>query len=100
MNRTTLPPRRTPQAMPPAFGRFLRRWLRRWLRVVPGALLLGGLLAAGCGQDDQHVPEDFPSGARPAPIPHIELAASRTEMPPPPPAEPEVAPVPPAAQRP
>jgi hypothetical protein len=63
------------------------------------ALLLFGLLAAGCGAlDNQRVPEDFPSGARPAPVPKVDLAAAgadKVELPPPPPAEPGVEPAPP-----
>jgi hypothetical protein len=70
--------------------------LRRLLGVAPAVLLLGGLLAAGCGQDDQHVPEWYPSGARPAPVPKVDLAAERAELPTPPPAEIVVEPTPPA----
>ncbi len=66
------------------------------------ALLLGALLAAGCGEDNQRVPEDFPSGARPAPVDAAALAAGRAELPPPPPAEPAVEPAgePPLGQAP
>jgi hypothetical protein len=68
----------------------------------PGAALVGllllALLAAGCGAlDNQRVPEDFPSGARPAPLPMVDLAAAdagKVELPPPPPAEPAVEPLP------
>jgi len=62
------------------------------------ALLLLALLAASCGQDNQRVPEDFPSGAKPAPIPAADLAAGQAELPPAPPAEPAVEP--PAEQAP
>jgi len=68
--------------------------------VAPAVLLVGSLMAAaGCGEDNQRVPEDFPSGARPAPLPPgagADLAAGRAELPAPPPAEPSVAPTPPA----
>ena len=63
----------------------------RWL-LGAAALLLPALLAAGCGQDNQRVPEDFPSGARPAPVSAADLAAGQAELPPPPPAEPVVEP--------
>ena len=56
------------------------------------ALLSLALLAGGCGAFvDQHVPEDFPSGARPAPVPEVHLAGAdvnQAELPPAPPAEP------------
>jgi hypothetical protein len=81
-------PRRTSLGMAPP--------LRRLLGAAPALLLLGSLLAAGCGQDDQHVPEWYPSGARPAPVPKVEPAAARAELPPPPPAEIEAEPTPPA----
>lgn len=68
-------------------------------RAAQAALLLLALLAAGCGAwDNQRVPEDFPSGARPAPIPQVDLAAGGTgnvELPPPPPTEPAVETAPP-----
>jgi hypothetical protein len=68
------------------------------------ALLLGALLAAGCGEDNQRVPESFPSGARPAPVDAAALAAAAqaVELPPPPPAEPAVEPAgePPLGQAP
>jgi hypothetical protein len=69
------------------------------------ALLLCALLAAGCGEDNQRVPEDFPSGARPAPVDAAALAAAThqaVELPPPPPAEPTVEPAgePPLGQAP
>jgi hypothetical protein len=73
--------------------------LRRLLGAAPAVLLLGGLLAAatGCGEDDQHVPEWYPSGARPAPVPKVDPAALRAEPPPPPPpAEIDAEPAPPA----
>lgn len=89
MIRIPLLPRRTSSAIAPAF--------LRMLRVVPAVLLVGSLLAAtGCGEDNQRVPEDFPSGARPAPLPPgADLAAGRAELPAPPPAEPSVQPAPP-----
>jgi hypothetical protein len=66
-------------------------------RAAHAALLLLALLAAGCGAlDNQRVPEDFPSGARPAPIPKADLAAAgKVELPPPPPVEPTVETAPP-----
>jgi len=81
MIRTPLLPRRASSSIAPAFLRVLR--------VAPAVLLAGSLLAAaGCGEDNQRVPEDFPSGARAAPLPAADLAAGRAELPPPPPAEP------------
>jgi len=89
MIRMPLLPRRASSAIAPAFLRILR--------AAPAVLLAGSLLAAaGCGEDNQRVPEDFPSGARPAPLPAADLAAGRAELPPPPPAEPSVALTPPA----
>jgi hypothetical protein len=83
MMGTPLLPRRASSAIAPAFLRVLR--------VAPAVLLAGSLLAAaGCGEDNQRVPEGFPSGARPAPLPASDLAAGRAELPPPPPAEPNV----------
>jgi hypothetical protein len=72
----------------------LRRPLlrRRLTGAATAGLLLGALLVAGCGEDNQRVPENFPSGARPAPLPAVDLAAGAAELPPPPPAEPEVQP--------
>jgi hypothetical protein len=71
---------------------------RRFRGMAPaGLLLLGGLLAAGCGEVaeiDQHVPESFASGERPAPLSKAELAAAKAELPPAPPAEPTVEPTP------
>jgi hypothetical protein len=88
MIRIPLLPRRASSAIAPAFLRVLR--------VAPAVLLASSLLAAaGCGEDNQRVPEDFPSGARPAPLPAADLAAGRAELPPPPPAEPSVEPTPP-----
>jgi hypothetical protein len=52
------------------------------------------LLASGCGQDDQRVPENYPSGERPAPLSASDLAAAKAALPPPPPAELIVAPTP------
>ncbi len=83
-------PHRTSPAMAPA--------LRRLLGAAPAALLLGCLLAAGCGQDDQHVPEWYPSGARPAPVPKVDAAAERAKPAPPPPGEIEAEPQPPPAR--
>jgi hypothetical protein len=89
MIRIPLPPRRASSAIAPAFLRLLR--------LAPAVLLVGSLLAAaGCGEDNQRVPEDFPSGARPAPLPTADLAAGRAELPSPPPAEPSVELTPPA----
>jgi len=89
MIRIPLLSRRASSTETPAF--------RRMLVVVSAVLLVSSLLAAaGCGEDNQRVREDFPSGARPAPLPAADLAASRAELPPPPPAEPSVAPTPPA----
>jgi hypothetical protein len=90
MIRTPLLPLRASSAIAPAF--------LRMLRVAPAVLLVGSLLAAaGCGDDNQRVPEDFPSGARPAPLPPgADLAAGRAELPAPPPAEPSVELTPPA----
>jgi hypothetical protein len=83
MMRLPLLPRRASSAIAPAFLRVLR--------VAPAVLLAGSLLAAaGCGEDNQRVPEGFPSGARPAPLPAADVAAGRAELPPPPPAEPNV----------
>jgi hypothetical protein len=85
MIRILLLPRRDPSTVAPAF--------RRLLGAAPAALCLSCLLAAGCGQDNQSVPENFPSGARPAPLTAADLAALRagqSEVPPPPPAEPSV----------
>lgn len=83
MIRRPLLPRRASSGIAPAF-------LRR-LRVAPALLLAGGLLAAaGCGEDNQRVPENLPSGTRPAPLPAADVAAGRAELPPPPPAEPSV----------
>ena len=57
-------------------------------------LALLALLAGGCGSfDNQRVPEDFPSGARPAPVPAADLAAAnadQAQLPPAPHAEPAV----------
>jgi hypothetical protein len=62
---------------------------------LPAALLLGSLLAlAGCGQDDQHVAETYPSGARPAPQPTVPASTAQVQLPPPPPAEPSFPPPP------
>ncbi|HYL04566.1 MAG TPA: hypothetical protein VE075_00900 [Thermoanaerobaculia bacterium] len=80
MIRTSLVSRRTSRTKASACRRSLGA----------AALLLGALLAAGCGQDNQRVPEDFPSGARPAPVDAADLAAGQAELPPPPPAEPAV----------
>src|SRR5260370_32836990 len=89
MIRIPLLPRRPSSAITPPFLRVLR--------ALPAALLMSSLLAAaGCGEDNQRVPEDFPSGARPAPLPAADLAAGRAELPAPPPAEPNVEPTPPA----
>lgn len=94
MIRRSLLSRRTSSTLAPAF--------RRLLGAAPATLCLSVLLAAGCGQDNQRVPEDFPSGTRPAPLSAADLAAGRTaaqsELPPPPPAEPSVEPTPPAQQ--
>jgi hypothetical protein len=72
------------------------------LGAARAALLLLALLAAGgCGAfDNERVPEDFPSGARPAPIPEVDPAAAKAEaeLPPAPPTEPVVEP--PAEQAP
>jgi len=90
MIRISLLPRRASSTVAPAF--------RRLLGAAPAALCLSCLLATGCGQDNQRVPEDFPSGARPAPLSAADLAALRagqSELPPPPPAEPSVEPTPP-----
>ncbi len=77
---------------------------RRWSFFIgagPAVLLLScALLAAGCGQDDQRVPETYPSGARPAPVSAADLAAARVELPPPPPAEPVLEPAPAGAPAP
>jgi hypothetical protein len=77
--------------------------LRRRIAGMRPAALLGMaaplmicLLAAGCGQDDQRVPESYPSGERPAPLSGSELAAARADLPPAPPPELIVAPEPPA----
>ena len=96
MMRTPLLPRRVTSAIAPALPRALRAL--RVLRVAPAVLLVGSLMAAaGCGEDNQRVPEDYPSGARPAPLPPgAGQAAGRAELPAPPPAEPSVAPTPPA----
>jgi len=88
---TSLPllPRLASSTVAPAF--------RRLLVMTLAVLLMCSLLAAaGCGADNQRVREDFPSGARPAPLPTVDLAASRAELPPPSPAEPNVEPTPPA----
>jgi hypothetical protein len=69
---------------------------RKILGMAPAVLLLGALLTAGCGEDNQRVSEHFPSGARPAPVPSADLAAGLAELPPPPPAEPQLQPPPPA----
>jgi hypothetical protein len=70
---------------------------RRCRGMAPtGLLLLGGLLATGCGEVaeiDQHVPESVASGERPAPLSKAELEAARAELPPAPTAEPALAPV-------
>jgi hypothetical protein len=89
MTRKPLPRWTSPRTVPS---------LRRLLGAAPAVLLLGGLLAAaaGCGEDDQHVPEWYPSGARPAPVPKVDAAALRAELPPPPPAEIDVEPAPPS----
>lgn len=89
MTCIALLPRRASSVIAPA--------LLRVFRVAPAVLLLSSLLvAAGCGDDNQRVPEDFPSGARPAPLPPgTDLAAARAELPAPPPAEPSVEPTPP-----
>jgi hypothetical protein len=80
----------------------LRRPLlrRRLTGAATAGLLLGALLTVGCGEDNQRVPESFPSGTRPAPLPEADLAAGAAELPPPPPAEPEVQPPPPASNLP
>jgi hypothetical protein len=88
MTRIPLLPRRASSTLSLSF--------RCLLGAAAAALLMSGLLAAGCGEDNQRVPEDYPSGARPAPLPAADLAAGRTELPPPPPAEPTVEPTPPA----
>ncbi len=88
MMRTPLPPRSSATRKAPAF-RLLRG-------AVPACLLAGALLAAGCGEDNQSVPEHFASGARPAPVPAADVAAPPAELPPAPPAEPVVQPPPPA----
>jgi hypothetical protein len=78
---------------PRAGASLIRRWLRPLAAGALGALLAGSALAlAGCGEDDQHVAESYPSGARPAPVPAVEpQAAQQVELPPLPPAEPKVA---------
>jgi hypothetical protein len=88
MTRIPLLPRRASSTLSPSF--------RRLLGAASAALLVSGLLAAGCGEDNQRVREDYPSGARPAPLSAADLAAGRAELPPPPPAEPTVEPTPPA----
>src|SRR5260370_31502737 len=92
MIRSPHSPRRRVAAPPPR---------RRQIAGKRPAVLLGiaaplvlCLLAAGCGQDDQRVPESYPSGERPAPLSGSDLAAARAELPPPPPAELIVAPTP------
>lgn len=74
--------------------------LRRQIAGLPPAALLVPLviclLAGGCGQDNQRVPESFPSGERPAPLADSAPAAAKAELPPDPPAELIVAPTPPS----
>src|SRR5258708_5422239 len=96
MIRSPHSPRRRVAAPPPR---------RRQIAGKRPAVLLGiaaplvlCLLAAGCGQDDQRVPESYPSGERPAPLWGSDLAAARAELPPPPPAELVVAPTPAATK--
>jgi hypothetical protein len=63
---------------------------RRLMSLGALVLLCCGLVAlAACGEDDQRVPESFPSGARPAPVPATDEGAM-VEVPPPPPAEPRL----------
>lgn len=92
MIRKPLLPRRRVAALP------LRR---RQIAVTRPAVLLGlaaplllCLLASGCGQDDQRVPESYPSGERPAPLAESDLAAAKAQLSPPPPPELIVAPAP------
>ena len=94
MIRKHLPPRRHVAALPPS--------RRQTAGMTPAPLLLSllsalaiCLLAAGCGQDDQRVPESYPSGERPAPLSKSDLAAAKAELPPAPPPEVMVAPEPP-----
>jgi hypothetical protein len=93
MIRKHLPPRRQVAALPP------RRRQTAGMRPAGLLSLLSALaiclLAAGCGQDDQRVPESYPSGERPAPLSGSDLAAAKAELPPAPPPEVIVAPEPP-----
>ena len=70
---------------------------RRFASPALALLLLFALAAGGC--EDNRVPETYPSGSTPAPVPKVDAkAAAGVEVPPAPPAEPPA--VPPGAEKP